>query len=154
MYFRKTCFLPCKSFVSLGDGWNVWGCVQDWKKSIQKGRTGKKKVAEYIYTHVTCIELYITCWQSQAISESQNVREGVTASCEYIWLIFVMWLAPNVWDKIKVMDVVRSTNHVIFLINRFSRLISLPMSTIFVLGTSDSGSHFLELPCPMAILKI
>ena len=48
-----------------------------------------------------------------------------------------MWLAPNAQDKIKGVDVVVSTNHVTFLTNRFSRLISLPTSTIFVLGTSD-----------------
>ena len=37
-----------------------------------------------------------------------------------------MRLAPNAWDKIKVADVVVSTNHVIFLTNRFPRLMSLP----------------------------
>ena len=35
--------------------------------------------------------------------------------------------------KIKVADVVVSTNHMTFLSNRFLRLISLPTSTIFVL---------------------
>ena len=44
--------------------------------------------------------------------------------------------APNAQDKIKVADVVVSTNHVTFLTNRFLRQISLPMSTIFVSGTS------------------
>ena len=44
--------------------------------------------------------------------------------------------APNAWDKIKVADVVVSTNHVTFLTNRFLRLISLPTSAIFVSGTS------------------
>ena len=52
--------------------------------------------------------------------------------------------APNAWDKIKVADVVVSTNHVTFLTNRFPRLISLPTSTIFVSGTSGI----------MAILKV
>ena len=47
-----------------------------------------------------------------------------------------MQLAPNARDKIKVTDVVVSTNHVTFLTNRFLRLISLPTSAIFVLGTS------------------
>ena len=47
-----------------------------------------------------------------------------------------MWLAPNAWDKIKVADVVVSTNHVTFLTNRIPRLISLPLSNIFVSGTS------------------
>ena len=44
--------------------------------------------------------------------------------------------APKSRDKIKVVDVVVSTNHVTFLANRFPRLISLPTSAIFVSGTS------------------
>ena len=47
-----------------------------------------------------------------------------------------MRLAPNARDKIKDGDVVVSTDHVIFLTNRFSRLISLQTSIIFVSGTS------------------
>ena len=47
-----------------------------------------------------------------------------------------MELAPNAREKIKVADVVMSSNHVVFLANRFSRLISLPTSAIFVSGTS------------------
>ena len=45
-------------------------------------------------------------------------------------------VAPNARDKIKVADVVVSTNHVSFLTNRLPRLISLPTSTIFVSGIS------------------
>ena len=41
-----------------------------------------------------------------------------------------------VGKKIKVADVVVSTNHVTFRTIRFPRLISLPTSAIFVLGTS------------------
>ena len=47
-----------------------------------------------------------------------------------------MWSAPNERDKIKGADVVVRTNHVTFLTNRFPRLIILPMSAIFVSGTS------------------
>ena len=47
-----------------------------------------------------------------------------------------MQSAPNACDKIRVADIVVSTNHVIFQTNRFLRLISLPTSTIFVSGTS------------------
>ena len=54
-----------------------------------------------------------------------------------------MQSAPNAWDKIKVTDVVVSTYNVTFLANRFPRLTSLPMSAIFVSGTSGT----------MAILK-
>ena len=41
--------------------------------------------------------------------------------------------APNAQDKIKLVDVVVSTNHVTFLTNRFPRLINLPTSTNLVL---------------------
>ena len=44
--------------------------------------------------------------------------------------------ALNARDKIKVVDVVESTNYMTFLTNRFPRLISLPTSTVFVSGTS------------------
>ena len=47
-----------------------------------------------------------------------------------------MRLAPKTQDKIKGVDVVVSTNHVTFLTNWFPRLISLPVSTIFISGTS------------------
>ena len=48
-----------------------------------------------------------------------------------------MQSAPNAWGKIKVADVVVSTNHVTFLTYKFPRLINLPMSAIFVSGTSS-----------------
>ena len=44
--------------------------------------------------------------------------------------------APKSLDKIKVADVVVSTNYATFLTNRFPKPISLPMSAIFVSGTS------------------
>ena len=59
-----------------------------------------------------------------------------------------------VWDKIKGVDEVGSINHVTFLTIRFSKPISLPTSTIFVLETSDSVPYLLEFPCIMTILKI
>ena len=148
------CFLPYWSFVSFGIWWNVWGCAQDWNMSSRIGRTGKKKVAEYICTHVACIEMCVTSWQSQAVSGSQNVRERVIVSREYIWLILVMWSAPNVQDKIKGAEVVESINHVTFLANQFLKLIILTMFIIFVSGTSKSISYFLEFSCIPAILKI
>ena len=43
---------------------------------------------------------------------------------------------PKSQDKIKVADLVVSSNYVTFLTNRFPRLISLPTSAIFVSGTS------------------
>ena len=47
-------------------------------------------------------------------------------------------------NKIEDADVVGSINHVTFLTNRFSRLISLPTSTIFDSERSESVSYFLE----------
>ena len=57
-------------------------------------------------------------------------------------------------DKIKGADIVQSINHMTFLTNRFLRLISLPISTIFVFRTSESVSYFLEFSCITAISKI
>ena len=56
-------------------------------------------------------------------------------------------------DKIKSVDVVGSINHVTFMTNKFPKLISLPISTIFVSGASESVSYFLEFSCITAILK-
>ena len=47
-----------------------------------------------------------------------------------------MQSAPNVRDKIKVANIIVSTNLVTFLNNRLPRLISLLMSAIFVSRTS------------------
>ena len=47
-----------------------------------------------------------------------------------------MQSAPKSRDKIKVADVVVSTNHMTFWTNRFPRLISLPTPAIFVSETS------------------
>ena len=71
-----------------------------------------------------------------AVSVSENVKEQVLGRREYIQVILVMRSAPNAQDKIKGADVVVSTNNVIFLSNRFPRLISLLTSAIFVSGTS------------------
>ena len=48
-----------------------------------------------------------------------------------------MWSVPNTQDKNKGADVVLSTNHVNFLINKLSRPTDLPTPTIFVSGTSS-----------------
>ena len=50
-------------------------------------------------------------------------------------------------DKIKDADIVGSINHVISLTNKFLKLISLPMSTIFVSGTRELVSYFQEFSC-------
>ena len=136
LYFRKTCFLPCWSFVSFGIWWNVWGCVCDWNKSSRKGRTGKKKIAEYICPHVTCTELNVTSWQNQAVSRYQNVSHWKLwvykiNPCHVIDSKHIVYLAQY---KIKGVNVVGSINHVTFLTNRFMKLISLLTSTIFISG--------------------
>ena len=57
-------------------------------------------------------------------------------------------------DKIMGADVVGSINPVTFLANRFSKLISLWTSTIFISGTNESVSYFQEFSYITAILKI
>ena len=69
--------------------------LQDWNKSSGKGRTGKKKVVEYIRPHVTCIELCVTSWQSQAVSGSENVRARVL-SLRVRWNKF--WYFVSVYE--------------------------------------------------------
>ena len=107
-----------------------------------------RKRSQCIHTHVTHIELCLTNWQGKAVSGSrneekesavsgnQNVRECVLGKREYMEAILVMYSSPNMRDKIKGADVVVSKNHVTFLTNRFSRLISLLTSTIFVWGSN------------------
>ena len=65
-----------------------------------------------------------------------------------------MRLVPIAQDKIKGADIVVSTNHMIFLTNRFLKLISLLTSPIFVSGTSESLSYSLEFSGITGILKI
>ena len=150
------CLLPCWLVVSFEVCRNFCGYVRGWKKSNQKGRRGKKKVTDsfswgwllevnYKRDNVCC--LCESKWREWVVSVSRSVRECVDSTShkvrewelgrrEYISAILVMQSAPKSRDKIKVADVVVSTNHVTFLTKRFPRLISLPTSTIFVSGTS------------------
>ena len=71
------------------------------------------------------------------VSVSRNGKEWVFIRQEYIYRKFLSSnRLQNRGKKIKVAEVVVSTNHVTFLTNRFPRLISLPTSAIFVSGTS------------------
>ena len=71
--------------------------------------------------------------------------------CHVVGFKTTVYFAQN---KIKGADVAVSINHVAFLTNIFSKLISLPTSTIFVSGTSKSVSYFQEFSCITAILRI
>ena len=62
-------------------------------------------------------------------------------SCQVIGSKHTVYFA---WDKIKSADVVGGINQGNFLTNGFLKLISLSTSTIFVSGTSESVSYFLE----------
>ena len=150
------CFLPCWSFVSFGIWRNIWGRARDWNKSSQKGRTGKKKkrVTEYIRTHVMCIELCFTSWQKPSYHwKSKRKRMSYWKSRVYMANPCQTRCLFCVWQNQRS-NIVESINYVTFLNNRFLRLISLPTSTIFVSGTSESVSYFLEFFCITAILKI
>ena len=136
--------------VSFRIWWNVWGCARDWNTSSRKGRKRKKKWQSTYAPMLRVLSCVSLAGKAKATSGSQNARERVlslekvTASRDYTWLTFILWSSPNARDKIHGADVIGSINHVIFLINRFSRLVSLPTSAIFVLGTRESVSHFLE----------
>ena len=121
MYSKRTRFLPCWSFVSFGIWRNVWGRVRDWNKSSRKGRTGKKKVAEYIRTHITCIELCVTCCKAKPSSCWKSKFKRMTYWKSRVYIANPSYVIdPNTvyfaWTKkIKGADVVESINHVTFL---------------------------------------
>ena len=120
-----------------------------------KRQNRKEKIAEYIRTHVTCIELCVTSWQSwKSKCKRVSYRKSwvyMAYPCHVIGSKHTVYFAR---DKINGADVVGSINHVTLLTNRFSKLISLPTSTIFVLRTSESVFYFFEFSCIAAILKI
>ena len=72
-----------------------------------------------------------------AVSVSENVKEDEFLEDESIYRQSLSCGQLQMrGTKIKVADVVVSTNHVTFLTNMFPRLISLPSSAIFVSGIS------------------
>ena len=106
------------------------------------------------------VHMAIVCfWSCVSLAGIRNVRENesclwklkckrasywkfrvyIVKPCHVIGSKNTVYFAQ---DKIKGADVVGSINLVTFLTNRFPKLISLPTSTIFVSGTSESGSYF------------
>ena len=104
---------------------------------LLEGRTAKERVADYIHTHVTCLELGFASWESE-LSKVLSVYIGN----------HVTWPAPKqkicfVRDKIKFTDVVGNTGHVIFLSNMSPKLINLLTSaTFFFREQVNQGSCF------------
>ena len=106
--------------------------------SAEKAKQERKRL-QNVYAPtlrvLSCVLLTSCLWKSKW-------REWVLGIREYIYAILVMWSAPNARDKIKGADVVVGTNHVTFLTNRFSRLISLLTSTMFVSRKSGITAIF------------
>ena len=114
-------------FVSFGVWKNFWGCVWGWKKSNQKDRRGKKKVAECIHFHG------FDYWKSKCKRERERVCVCVCVCCLCKWKFereCVVSISQNEEKEffkdesiyrqslscdrlqIKVADIVVSTNHV------------------------------------------
>ena len=107
----------------------------------EKAEEKRKRLQNvYIFVGLTAGKQNVRERESMcAVSVSHSLREWVLGRRKYIYIyiyILIMQSAPNARDKIKVADVVVSTNHMTFLTNRFPRLISLPTSAIFVSRTS------------------
>ena len=120
----------------------------------QIDRTWEEK-PHTIHTPIVCF------WSYMSLAGIQNVRDNgsclwaskckkanywksrvyIVNHCHVIVSKHTLYFAR---DKIKGADVVGSINHVTSLTNRFSKLISLPASTIFVSESSKSVSYFLE----------
>ena len=122
----------------------------------------RRKNLHTIHMHIVCF------WSYMLLARIQNV--GRNESCLWkskykrtsywkprVYIVkpcHVFGSKPTVYfaqDKIKGVDIVGSINHVTFLTNRFPKQISLLTSTIFVLGTGESVSYFLEFSCITAI---
>ena len=150
-------FLPCWLFVSFGVWRNFYGCFRGWSESNCKGRTRKKIAAESIHFVVlTAVRererenewVCVLSLEVKMESVSCLSVRGVYCLCELKWkkmsswktIVYVSNPCHAVGSKIagqnQVADVVVSTNHVTFLTNRFTSLISLPMSALFVSRTS------------------
>ena len=119
------------------------------KKSHRKSITRKRMVAESIhFRDGWLLEVKRKKEEESVDSVSRNGRVRVFSlevTMKREWVledesIYTQSLScsrlQKTRDKIEVVDVVVSTNHVVFLANRFPRLISLPTSAIFVSGTS------------------
>ena len=129
-------------------------------EQVQPRRQNRKEKDRRVYSHPCYVywAVYHKLAKPSCLSKSKCKRMSYWKSrvyianpCHVIGSKHTVYCAR---DKIKGADVVGCINHVTFLTNRFSRLMSLPMSTIFVSGTSESVSYFLEFSCITAILKI
>ena len=129
-------------------------------EQVQTKRQKRKEKGRRVYTH-PCYVYWTAChllakpsclWKSNCKRMSYWKTTVYMANpCHVIGSKRTVYFAQ---DKLKGADVVESINNMTFLTNSFSRLISLPTSTIFVSGTSESVSYFLEFSCITANLKI
>ena len=142
MYFRKMCFLLWLLFVSSGLTECLRLCAR--LEQVQPERQNRKEKSHRVCTHVAWFELCVTLGKAKLFLEDKiwekELLEVVSVynyflSCDRLQMHRI---------KSKDADVVESINQVTFLTNRFSKLISLSTSTMFVLGMSESISNFLE----------
>ena len=131
-----------------------------WRLSADKQNI--RKNSHTIHTPIVCF------WSYVSLADIQNVRENESCLWQSKWKRVSNWkswvyiVKPCqvigskhtvyfVQDKIKGADIVGGINRVTSPTNRFSKIISLPTSIIFVSRTSESVSYFVEFSCITAI---
>ena len=159
MYSRKTCFFPMLVVCLF---WDLTKCLRPCVRLEQVQPKGQNKKDEgcRVYMHPCCM-YWAVCyslakpsyhWKSKRKRMSYwMLRVYIANPCHVISSKHTVYFACN---KTKGADIVGSINHMTSLTNRFLKLISLPTSTIFVSGISESVSYFLKFSCITTILKI
>ena len=142
--------------------WDLTKCLRPCIRleQVQPKRQNRKGKGLRVYTYPCSMYWAVCHWLAKPIClwKSKCKRMCYWKSTVYIvnpcHLIGSKHTVYFARDKIKGADVVGSINHVTLLTNRFLKLISLPTSNIFVSGTNESVSYFLEFSCITSILKI
>ena len=139
------CLLPCWLFVSFGVWRNFCGCVRGWKKTYRKrkrmvaidSRKSNVKKRKRVLTLLVEMER-VRVFSLEATMEREWVLEYESI---YRQSLSCCRLQKH-GTKIEVADVVVSTNHVVFLANRFPRLISLLTSRHLCFGNKWQYGQF------------
>ena len=143
MYSRRTCFIPCWSFVTFGIWRNVWGCARDWNKSSRKGRTGKK----IVYKHPCCVYWVMCLWKSKCKRMCYwKSRVYIASPCHVVGSEHTIYFAR---DKIKGVDVVNYHRIQVLNYNKYSskftnsceRICNFWTKRLYPLCHVPSGTH-------------
>ena len=112
-----------------------------WRLSVDRQNTRRKNL-HIIHVPIVCFLSYVFLIGIQNVSRNGSCLWKSKCKRASYWKSRVYIYFSQ--DKIKGAFVVGSINHVTSMTNSFSKIISSPTSTIFVSGTSESVSYFLE----------